>query len=141
MNPDFVKKLNLRICDTKIGIQKIDISKLDNFSMVIASVLMKDKKEKSHFFDETFWFANISIDIILDMCFFTLSNIEIDVIGCYIHWKSYTITKVLWKTRQIDLIWKKKFTTTIFNLEDKIFIVHVAFISLDSMSTLLGELQ
>ena len=85
MNPDFVKKLNLQVYKTKVGAQKINSSKLDTFGMVIASFSMEDKKERSHFFEEIFLLANISIDITLKMAFFTLSNDEIDFIGYHIY--------------------------------------------------------
>ena len=53
--------------------------------MVIASFSIKDKEEKSRFFEETFLLADISIDIALGIPFFTLSNVEIDFVNCHIY--------------------------------------------------------
>lgn len=55
---------------------------------------MEDKDEKSRFFEKTFLLAKISIDIVLSMPFFILSNIEINIIDYYIYQKIYTITEV-----------------------------------------------
>ena len=72
MNPDLVKKFGFRVRKTKVDTQKIDGSKLDTFDIVIAFFSMKDKEKRSHFFEEIFLLANISMDIALDMTFFTL---------------------------------------------------------------------
>lgn len=101
MNLDFTKKLGLWIYKIKVGTQKIDSSKLNIFGIIIVFFLIKDKERRSHFFEKTFLLANISIDIALDIHFFILSNIEIDIVNCYIHWKLYTIVKVFLTTRQI----------------------------------------
>ena len=53
--------------------------------MVIVSFFVKDKEGRSLFFKETFFLAYINIDIALRMLFFTLSNDEIDFVGCQIH--------------------------------------------------------
>lgn len=45
--------------------------------MVIAFLLIDDKKEISQFFEKTFLVIDISIDITLELSFLTLSNIEI----------------------------------------------------------------
>ena len=51
---EFVKKLGLQLCKTKVGTQKIDGTKLDIFAIIIASFSMKDKEGNSRFFEETF---------------------------------------------------------------------------------------
>lgn len=85
INPDFIKKLGLRICKTKVGTQKIDSIKLDSFGIVIASFLMEDKQKISRFFEETFLLADISMDIALNMPYFTMNNVEIDFVDCHIY--------------------------------------------------------
>lgn len=84
MNPDFMKKLGLQIQKTKIIAQNIESSKLDTFSMVIALFSVKDQEKKSRLFKETFLLADIDIDITLDISYLTLSNVKINIIGCYI---------------------------------------------------------
>ena len=67
--------------------------------------------------------TDISIDIALKMSFLTLSNVEIDFVGCYIYRKTYTIAKVLLTTRQVKLIRKKEFVAVVLELEDEAFVV------------------
>ena len=45
--------------------------------MVIAGVLVQDKLEKVWFFEEIFFLADISIEVVLEIFFFTLFNIDI----------------------------------------------------------------
>ena len=85
MYPDFVKILCLQVCNTKFVAQKIDSWKLDTFSMIIASFSGKNKKRRSYFFKKTFLLTSISMDIIQEMPFFTLSHVEIDFVDCHIH--------------------------------------------------------
>lgn len=39
---------------------------------------MEDKDRRSHFFEEIFLLADISMDVTFGMSFFTLSNVEIN---------------------------------------------------------------
>ena len=66
--------LGLKVCPTTIGAQKIYSSFLKTFGMVIASFQVKDKLGRDWFFQETFLLANINIEIVFGMLFFTLSN-------------------------------------------------------------------
>lgn len=78
MHIDFTKKLDLKTRAMDIGAQKINNSKLDIFGIVIASFQIKNKKERSQFFEETFFLADISMNIALRIFFLTLSNVEIN---------------------------------------------------------------
>lgn len=89
-------------------------SRLETFSMVIASFLVDAKNKKLRFFEETFLLANISIEVTLEMFFFTLSNIEINFINQELRWRSYTIIKVFFITKWVELIRKKKFQLQLF---------------------------
>lgn len=46
---------------------------------------MEYKEKKSRFLEKMFLWTNISIDIALIIPFLTLSNIEINFVGYYIH--------------------------------------------------------
>ena len=100
--------------------------------MVIAFFSVEDKERRSCFFGEIFLLADISMDIVLRMPFFILNNVEINFIDLQIHLKLYIVTKVHPTTRGVEWIEKKKFVAIALDLEDKIFIVHVASIYLDS---------
>ena len=73
--------------------------------------------------------AEISIDISLKIPFLSLRSLKIKFVNCHIHWKTYTIAKVLLIMRQIKLIRLKEIAATILDIEDEAFIVHIAFIS------------
>lgn len=89
---------------------------------------MEDKKERSRFFEEILPLADITIDIAINISFFTLSNVEIDFMGYYIYWKIYIFVEIFPTTRRVELIEKKRFTAAAFDLEDDVFIVYMAFI-------------
>lgn len=99
INPNLTKKLGLWVYKTKIGAQKIDGLKLDIFSRILASFIIEDKKKRSDFFEKTFLLADIGMDIILEISFFISSNVEIDLAGCHMYWKIYTIAEILLTTR------------------------------------------
>lgn len=74
----FVKKLDLRILRTVVRAQKINSLTFKIFRIVITSFLIFDKTEKSQYFEEIFLLVNISMDIALEILFFTLNNAEIN---------------------------------------------------------------
>lgn len=74
----FTKKLGLRVWKMEVADEKIDGSIIKTFEIVIAFFVINNKAKKSQFFEETFFLADISIDIILEMFFLTLSNVEIN---------------------------------------------------------------
>ena len=129
MYPDFTKKFGFRVHKIKVDAQKINSSKQNIFGIIIASFSVEDKEKKSRFFEETFLLADISIDIALRTSFFTLSNDEIDLVGCHIYWRTYTVTKILLTMRQVKLIGIKEFAAVILYLKDEAFVVYVASIN------------
>ena len=50
MNPDYARKLELKIQKINIGAQKIDSFALKTFEMVIADFQVEDKASKLRFF-------------------------------------------------------------------------------------------
>lgn len=63
------------------------------------------------------------------MFFLTLNNIKFNYIDKNLSWKLYIIAKVLLIIKQNELIRKKKFIAITFNLENKAFVIYIAFIS------------
>ena len=66
------------------------------------------------------------------MSFFTLSNIEIEFVDCYIYWKLYTFAKVLLTIRRVKLVRKKEFIVAAYYPENEVFVVYIVLISLNS---------
>ena len=77
MHPVYATKLGLRTRKIDVGIQKIDGSHLDTFGMVIADCSVKDKLGRVRFFWETYLLANIGLEVVLGMLFFTLSKVDV----------------------------------------------------------------
>lgn len=61
-----------------IDVQKVDITSLEILKIVITMFETKDNKKKSYFFKKIFLFAYFSINVILEILFLILSNIEIN---------------------------------------------------------------
>ena len=77
MNPDYARKLGLKIRRTNIGAQKIDGSALETFGMVIADFQVEDKASRPRFFQETFLVADTKFEVILKMPFLKISNADV----------------------------------------------------------------
>ena len=77
MNPDFIRKLGLKVQKTNIGAQKIDGFALETFGIEIADLQMEDKVGRPRFFQKTFLMANTKFEIILKMLFLKLSNTNV----------------------------------------------------------------
>lgn len=77
MIPTYVAKLDLTTPKTSIGIQQIDGSLLKIYSMAFAKFPLQNSLERVQFFEESFVLVNTSMDIVLEMLFFYLSNTDI----------------------------------------------------------------
>lgn len=69
--------------------------------MVLTSFQVKNKLGKTRFFQETLLIADIGMEVILDMPFLTLSNIDILFAKQELTLKSYTPAKALSTIKQI----------------------------------------
>ena len=77
MNPAFAAKLGLSICPRGIGAQKIDGSALRTYGMAIVGFSIQGKSGRSRFFEETILLADTNMEIVLEMPFLALSNVDI----------------------------------------------------------------
>ena len=73
----YAKQLALQVQKTDVGAQKIDGSLLWTFGMVIAGFQVEDKLDKARIVQELFLLAETSIEMVLGMFFFILSNADI----------------------------------------------------------------
>ena len=107
MNLDFTYKLNLRVCKSKISAQKINNLKLNTFDVVITLFFIKNKEKRCCILEKTFLLADINMNISLGILFFTVSNVKIDFVNCYIYSKKSIIAEILLATKQFELIGRK----------------------------------
>lgn len=86
---------------------------------------MNDKNEKSQFFKETFLLADISMDIAFRIFFLILNNVKVNFSDWKLRSRSYIIVKAFFTIGQVELIEKKEFIATTYDLDNNIFIVHI----------------
>ena len=62
------------------------------------------------------------------MAFLALSKVEINFAEREFNWKTYTLEKALPTTKRVQMIDRKEFTAAALALEEKVFVVHVAYL-------------
>ena len=77
MTPAYAIQLGFQVLKTDVGAQKMNSSLLRTFGMVIAGFQIEDKVGKAWFSQESFLLAETSIEVVLGMPFFILSNANI----------------------------------------------------------------
>lgn len=99
MTPAYAAQLGLKVKLTNIISQKIDGSTLKIYEIVIAGFSVHNKLGRVWFFKETFLLANISIEMVLEMPLFSLSNANIEftevgglILGMYTIVEAISIT-------------------------------------------------
>lgn len=130
MTPVYIVKLGLVTKTTNVGTQKIDSLSLKTYSIATAGFLFQDRQGRTRFFQETFWLADTSMEVVLRMFLPFFSNANIQVDDGKLTWKSYTIAEALPTTRQMELIDNKKFVKAVLDDNSKTFVVHVAALKL-----------
>ena len=78
IHPTFVRELGLPIKPIDVKAQKIDGIILDTFGMIVAAFSVRDKANWVKFFEVTFLVANISLEVVFEISFLTLSGADID---------------------------------------------------------------
>ena len=128
MHPAFAERLGLVVQTTNIGTQKIDGTAFEIYEMVVAAFSTTDQANSIRFFGEIFLVANVSLDIVLRMPFFTLSGADVNFPKKELWWRSYTIEKALPTTKRVKLVGKKEFAASAFDPGYETFVVHVALL-------------
>ena len=78
MSQVFAFQLGYKIRKTNVEAQKIDGTILETYKMVVStfSVLNKDRREK--FFEKSFLLADVNLNVVSEIPFLTISNVNID---------------------------------------------------------------
>ena len=135
MHPAFAKKLDFFIRPTDVGAQKIDSTMLNTYKMVVIAFLVMDNGNQMKFFEMIFLVANVGLEPVLGISFLILSGANFDFLDQKLWWKIYTINKAFSNTRRVELMERKEFATTMYNLEHETFIVHVTSLAVASLSS------
>lgn len=91
----YTVELGLKIRKTDIGAQKIDGSIFDIFRMVLTNFHVKNKLDKTWFFQKTFLIANTTLEVMLGMLFLKFNNADVQFIEQELIQKSYTTAEAL----------------------------------------------
>ena len=78
MNSAFTSQLGLKIQKTNVGAQKIDGTTLETYRMVVSNFFVSNKNGRERFFKENFLLAEVKPKIVLEMCFLTMSNADVN---------------------------------------------------------------
>lgn len=125
-----MQKLGLHICKISVGVQKINDNKLETYGIVIALFKVDNKNGKSDFFEEIFWLADISMDIVFKIFFLTLSNLEVKFNNRPLCWRQYTTAKPFFITGQVELVENKRFVAAVLDSKNEIFVFLVTFFAI-----------
>ena len=79
--PIFARELGLPIRTTDVGTQKIDSTMRDTFEIVVVAFSVTDKANWVRFLEETFLVANVSLEVVFEILFLTLSGANVNFLG------------------------------------------------------------
>lgn len=108
---------------------------LDIYGMVVAVFLVTNKANHVIFFKYIFSVTNVSLEIVLEMFFLTLSNADIDFLDWKLRWKTYITKKALPTIKHIELVRKEDFVAVALDPKHKTFVVHIISFSTMSFSS------
>ena len=78
MHLAFAERLGLVVRTSNVGAQKIDVTTLETYRMVVAAFSVTDQADRVRFFEETFLVANVSPDEVFGMPFLTLNGAHVN---------------------------------------------------------------
>ena len=132
MTPAYASKLDLIVCLTNVKVQKFDGSTLETFGIVLTSFQVEDKLERACFFQKTFLVINTSIEVIREILFLALSNAVVSFAQKEFTRRSFITSEALLTIKQVKVIDQKEFAAAVLDPDEKVFVVHVASLSLGS---------
>lgn len=126
-----VAKLGFVTQKTDIGAQMINGSTREIYEIVMVDFLVQVGLKKIQFFERTFLLADTSIGIVLEIYFFTLSDVDIWFTEKELIWRSYTTAEILSITGTAELINKRGFATAALDQNPEIFVIYI--VALDAL--------
>ena len=135
VHPIFAKKLSLPIRPMDIGAQKINSITLNTYEIVVAAFLVTNKANQIRFFKEIFLMANVSLEVVFGILFFTLNSADVDFLDWKLWWRTYTTKKALPTIRRVKLVDKKEFAAATLEPEHETYVVHVGLVSFIILSS------
>lgn len=88
--------------------------------------MLQNSLKRVQFFEETFFLADISIKIVLEICFLSLSNTDVKFAELEkLIWRSYTIAKALSTINWVKLTNEREFAKIAIDENSETFIVYI----------------
>ena len=78
INKALDSQLDFKIWKINVRTQKIDGNTLEIYKMIVSIFFVLNKDSKKRFFEESFLLADVNSDIVLEMLFLTMGNINMD---------------------------------------------------------------
>ena len=98
ITPAYTTKLGIKVWKANVRAQKISDSLPTSYKMFIATFQVLDKFGKARFLQKSFLMANTNMKVILEMFFFTFSNVDIQFAENELTWRFYTTKEALLTT-------------------------------------------
>ena len=76
----FEKELGFVVQSINISTQKINSTTLETYGIVVAIFWIIDQANKVRFFKKTFLVASVNPDVVFEMLFLTLSDVDINIL-------------------------------------------------------------
>ncbi len=74
----FAHQLGLKIWKTNVGAQKIDDTILKTYKIIVSTFSVLDNNGRGRLFEKSFLLADIKPNVMLEIPFFTMSNLDVD---------------------------------------------------------------
>ena len=94
--------------------------------MIIAGFQVDNNLGRAWFFQQSFWLAETSMEVVLGMLFLIFSNANIRFAEKELTWSFYTTAKAPLNTKLIKPIDRKEFVKAALDKKSGTFVVHVA---------------
>ena len=94
--------------------------------MIIVDFQIEYKVNRPRFFQEVFLVTNIKFEIILEMLFLKLNNIDMLFDKKTLTWRIYTTNAALPTIELVQIIDKKNFVIATLNANSEMFVIHIA---------------
>ena len=118
--------LSSYIWKTNIRVQKIDVSTFKTFGIVIADFQVENKVSRPKFLKETFLVANIKFEMIWEIFFLKLNNVNMSFNEKTLTLRSYTTNEAFFTTKPVWIIDITNFVIAALDANNKTFAVYMA---------------
>ena len=94
--------------------------------MIIADFQVENKANRSRFLQKIFLVIDTKFEVILEMLFLKISNMDMSFGEKTLIWKTYTTNKILPTTKQVQIIDLEEFVIATLYIDNKTFVMHIA---------------